>query len=327
MTPTGGFERVADASPRSGGSSHRQTTNRWLISVALRSTVVASLLMILIPMTARDALAFAPALRQRLPLRQGHQRLPRSIEDRRRQAPADALTGALPEPRLRLPWPRLRSRHPRQDRRSRSGRPPLRAVGQEQASETPRNCSGPFATLVEGHFIGEFDFRAELGVTEVDLTRAKGALAAPGWHCRKEGIDDFPRRAPSGSTYTFLQASLPGRPGGFTAFAGVDAEHPEPRGAEFSASARTDRGSVTVDHLAIGLAANAFSFDGALTSATVNPPSPFRGSATYCRSCAAGSQRTGDLGVLLPGIGHPVALTASAYRASLRSLAGGGASK
>jgi hypothetical protein len=199
--------------------------------------------------------------------------------------------------------------------------------GKTRHGRPPRNCSGPRATQIEGHFIGEFDFQAEQAVTKIDLTSAKGSLAAPGWHCRKESIDDFLQRAPSGSTYTFLQATDPGRKLGFSTFTGVDAEHPEALGTEVSASARTHRGPVTVDHLAVALAVNIFSFDSALTTATVTPPSPFRSSATYCRACSPRSQWTGDLSVLLPGLAHPVALTGPAYRASLKSFAGGGGSE
>jgi hypothetical protein len=196
--------------------------------------------------------------------------------------------------------------------------------GRTRHGSPPDHCSGPRTTQVEGHFIGEFDFRAERDVTRVDLTSAKGSLAAPGWHCHREGVEDFLQTAPSGSTYTFLQAIDPGRHLGFSAFSGVDPEHPETHGDEISASARTHRGAVTVDHFAIALAVNVFDFDSALATATVNPPRPFRGSATFCRTCATGSQWAGDLSVLLPGIARPVALTGSGYRTSLRSLTGGG---
>jgi hypothetical protein len=199
--------------------------------------------------------------------------------------------------------------------------------GKTRRGKPPHDCSGPRATQIEGHFVGEFDFRAESDFTEIHLRSAKGSLAAPGWHYPGQSIKTFVREAPSGTTYTFLQASEPGRPGGFTAFAGVDAEHPEPLGAELSAAARTHRGPVTVDHLAVALAKNAFSFDSPLTTATVTPPKPFSGSATYCRACEAGSQWTGDLSVRLPGIGRPLALTGSDYHASLRSFAGAGGSE
>jgi hypothetical protein len=201
------------------------------------------------------------------------------------------------------------------------------ASGKTRHANPPRNCTGPRATQVAGHFVGEFDFRAERGVTKLHLTRAEGSLASPGWRCAREHLSDFLRRAPVGTTYTFLQASELGRPGGFTAFAGVDAEHPEPLGAEISAADRTHRGPVTVDHFAIALAKNVFSLDSGLTTATVTPPRPFRGSATYCRGCEGGSLWTGDLSVVLPGIGRPVALTGSSYRATLKSLVGGGDSE
>jgi hypothetical protein len=81
--------------------------------------------------------------------------------------------------------------------------------------------------------------QAERAVTKLDLTSAKRSLAAPGWHCRNESVEDFLELAPSGSTYTFLQASVPGRPGGFTAFAGVGAEHPEPSPAEITGANQT----------------------------------------------------------------------------------------
>jgi hypothetical protein len=199
--------------------------------------------------------------------------------------------------------------------------------GKTKRVRPPRNCSGRRATLSEGQFVGELTFRAELGVTSLDITHAKGWIASPGWHCHASGPKAFAEQAPSGVTYTFLQA-LDQRDGlGFGALAGTDAEHPEATGASISASAETRRGSVKVDHLAVALAVDAFRFDSTLDSATVTPPNPFHGSATYCRSCAAGSQWTGDLSVRLPGIGRPIALTGSRYRVSLRSSVGSGAQK
>jgi hypothetical protein len=199
--------------------------------------------------------------------------------------------------------------------------------GKAKHGRPPRNCSGPRVTLFEGHFVGELTFRAELGVTSIDVTYAKGWIASPGWRCHASGLKAFAEQAPSDVTYTFLQA-LDQRDGlGFGALAGTDAEHPEANGASISASAETRRGPVKIAHLAVALAENAFSFDSALDSATVTPPNPFHGSATYCRSCAAGSQWTGDLSVRVPGIGHPIELTGARYRISLRSFVGSGAQK
>lgn len=199
--------------------------------------------------------------------------------------------------------------------------------GKVRQGRPPGNCSGPRATQLEGNFIGEFDFRAERDVAEVHLAQVKGSLAAPGWRCHRESIEDFLQGVPDERTYTFLSALDSDRHLGFTAFTAVDPEHPELDGEEISASARTHRGALTVEHLAVALARNALSFDSALTSATVDPPRPFTGTATFCRTCEAASRWTGDLRVLLPGIGPPVKLTGSRYDASLKSFAGGGGSE
>jgi hypothetical protein len=197
--------------------------------------------------------------------------------------------------------------------------------GKTKRGRPPRNCSGRRATLSEGHFVGDLNFQAELDVTSIDITHAKGWIASPGWHCHDSGLKALAEQAPRGVTYTFLQA-LDQRDGlGFGAFAGTDVEHPEAAGASISASAETRRGSVTIDHIAVALAEDAFRFDSSLDSATVTPPNPFHGSATYCRSCAAGSQWTGDLSVRLPGIRRSIALTGSRFRVSLRSFVGSGA--
>lgn len=197
--------------------------------------------------------------------------------------------------------------------------------GKTKRVRPPRNCGGHRPTLTEGRFVGELSFQAELGVTSIDVNHAKGWVASPGWRCHASGLKAFSEQVPSGVTFTFLQA-LDQRDGvGFGAMAGTDAEHPEAKGASISASARTRRGPVSIDHIAVALVAGAFTFDSALDSATVTPPTPFLGSATYCRSCDANSRWSGDLSVRLPGIGHPIALTGSRFRASLRSVVGGGA--
>jgi len=180
-----------------------------------------------------------------------------------------------------------------------------------------QRCNGRLAKLTEGHFVGSFRFRAERGVAQIHLTHAKGWVAAPGWHCPHQSFNSFVESRPPGITYTFLQADE-NRQIGVTAFAGTDAEHPDPEAAEVSAAMLTRRGSVQVDHLAVVLGRRIFSFDSALTSATVTPPSPFHGSATYCASCAPGSRWTGDLKVSLPGVAGDVPLTGPGYETTLK---------
>jgi hypothetical protein len=195
--------------------------------------------------------------------------------------------------------------------------------GKTGRARIPRNCNGPTAKFVEGHFVGRFDFRAEMGVATLDLTHAKGSVTSPGWHCASESLKNFFESRPGAFTVTYLQDEEAERKVGLEVFAATDAEHPEPVGAEASAVMVTQRGSVKVDHLAVALRPRIFSYDSALTSATVSPRSPFHGSATYCASCAPGSRWTGDLTVSLPGVGGDVPLTGSAYQVALKRFTTG----
>jgi hypothetical protein len=198
------------------------------------------------------------------------------------------------------------------------------AAGKTKRVAPPKHCSGPEATVTEGHFLGEFHFRAEGGVAKVDLAHARGAIAAPGWHCKNVSPKNIFESAPSDLGYTLLQANDKARQVGVEAITTTDPQHPGVSGTEFSASMLTRRGPVKVVHIAVALAGNVVTSDAALAAATATPPKPFSGSATFCRACAAGSRWTGDLSVTLPGIAAPVKLTGPGYDVSFRSLVGGG---
>lgn len=197
-------------------------------------------------------------------------------------------------------------------------------AGKTKRVAPPKHCTGPEATLTEGHFLGAFHFRAEGGVAKIDLAHARGAITTPGWHCKSVIPKNIFESAPSDLSYTFLQASEKARQVGFDAITTTDPHHPGVSGTEFSASMLTRRGPVKVVHVAVTLAENAFTSDSALSTATATPPEPFSGSATFCRACAAGSQWTGDLSVSLPGITAPVKLAGPGYDVSLKSFVGGG---
>jgi hypothetical protein len=198
------------------------------------------------------------------------------------------------------------------------------AAGKTKRRRPPRNCNGRLAQLTEGHFIGSFRFRAEQGAARIDVAHAKGSTAIPGWHCPHQSFKDFLESRPEGFTVTSLRAEDTKRQVGLLAFAGTDAEHPDPEGAEVSAAMVSRRGPVKVDHVAVVLSRSIFSFDSALTSATVAPPSPFHGSATYCTTCAPGSRWTGDLRVSLPGVREEVSLVGPAFETTLKSVQASG---
>jgi len=193
-------------------------------------------------------------------------------------------------------------------------------TGKERTVRPPGRCEGRRAELTEGDFFGSFRFRAERGATKIDVAHVKGSVAMPGWNCPHESFDDFLRSRPKGYAVTFLRADDAKRQVGLLAFGGTDAEHPDPEGAEISADMITRRGPVRVDHLAVLLGTSLFDFDSALTSATVAPPSPFHGSATYCASCEPDARWSGDLRVSLPALPGEIPLTGPDYDASLQRM-------
>lgn len=191
-------------------------------------------------------------------------------------------------------------------------------TGKDKRVRPPRHCHGPVAKGTEGHFVGTFRFRAEMGVSEVDLSHARGSIVEPGWRCEQGSLNRFVEAGPEGATYTLLRAEDERREIGLSAFAGTDVEHPDPEIAEVSAGMITRRGSVKVDHIAVVLGRQVFSFDSALTEATVSPPKPFRGSAIYCASCGPESRWTGHLRVALPGVGGEVSLVGPSYKTEVK---------
>jgi hypothetical protein len=196
--------------------------------------------------------------------------------------------------------------------------------GKTKKSHVPGRCGGGTVRVNKGHFVGRLDFRAELGAAKLDLSRAEGWVISPGWHCPNMSFKEAVESQSQGATYTLLRAEDKADHVTFGASAGTDAEHPEPVGSEIAAGMITRRGPVKVDHLAMTLATHAFSFDAELASATVTPPEPFTGQATYCASCAPGSRWTGDLKVTLPGISGKVSLVGPAFDPSMKRIESGG---
>lgn len=191
--------------------------------------------------------------------------------------------------------------------------------------DPPRHCRGARASATAGVFVGRLRLHAELGLTSLNVRQVKGQVATPGWRCQKTTFKQFVEGAPSNVTYTVLQASAVEEGPSFDAYTGTDAEHPVPLGASISAAVETRRGRVKVGHYATAFGhAGSFSFDSALTGATVDPPKPFSGSATYCSTCVPGSQWSGDLSVRLPGLARPTPLTGPGFTATLESFQGGG---
>lgn len=189
-----------------------------------------------------------------------------------------------------------------------------------------RNCNGSISVLKRrlGTFTGTIRFRGEGGYTEVSAARVKGSAGNPlvglGFNgspsCNSES-----RQKRSRTIQMSASASDPDR--NFDALA-----QPETRtrtGKEtrvvFIASTAELIGRVSIYRTAIvGGPPSDFLFDnGTFRSATVTPPPPFTGLATFTRNPDGSTSWTGTLGVSLPGR-ESVALTGPEFESELGVL-------
>jgi hypothetical protein len=187
------------------------------------------------------------------------------------------------------------------------------------------NCDGSISVLKRrlGVFTGALRFRGEDGYTEVSATRVTGSAGNP-WvglgfevspACGSEPREKRIRQVQLSAT-----AANPSR--GFFALAEPDAHVParEAR-AVFSAGTGERVGRVSIYRTAIVTGpADDFTFDdGAFGSATVTPPAPFTGSATFTRNPDGSTSWIGTLGVSLPGL-DSVALAGPEFESKLGVL-------
>ncbi|HEY5053567.1 MAG TPA: hypothetical protein VII45_09190 [Solirubrobacterales bacterium] len=156
-------------------------------------------------------------------------------------------------------------------------------------------CGGRPVSFDSGDYIGRIDFEGELGYTRLHLTRARGEiqgllslLCAAG---RSEGIGG---RAPG--------ARLTARRRGSEAPFEFAARKNSPTGrADFAVSIDERSGEMAISRSVETVAPpNAFVYDTRAGTATIRPPAPFSGSATYSRHSAIGGW-AGDLSVDFPG--------------------------
>ena len=202
----------------------------------------------------------------------------------------------------------------------------FRPSGKERRKEPPKRCRGKAAVTRFGVFAGTVRFTGEDGYTRVAAHRAKGATTtSPRWKCKRRrgtgkflALSDDPEKPPpdeSGLRSAALAASTPHgrRHLDVLGFRG-------PKGDGFTfflASATERRGSVRISRLAFASGRNrTFVFDEALDSATVRPPKPFHGTATFQRDPDGSTSWAGSLTVSLPGTEN-LALAGPRFKASL----------
>lgn len=176
--------------------------------------------------------------------------------------------------------------------------------GRVRRDEPPKRCKGNAAIARTGVFVGTIRFRGEDGYIDIDASRASGSSSTtPRWRCKRRSriarISAL-RNRPSVDTAE-LRASTPNERVVFDALAVRDPSGPDLTG--FFAAATDRRGSVRIARLALVLSdrAHTFVFDDGLGSATVDPPKPFDGTATFQRNEAGPPTWSGSLSVSLLG--------------------------
>lgn len=201
----------------------------------------------------------------------------------------------------------------------------------ETRNTTPE-CHGDPTTIEDGFFVGSFDFRGERGYTEVHSRRAPGSVTrqAAGtctstderpWHESARGIRQR-KEAERGELH--LVAADERAQILFQARR-QEATKDEPGQTTFETSVNGEK----VGDFRVSYAADIFGFEDKTApsfqvpnlaeppaEATIAPPAPFSGAATFHLDDPQTASWTGDLAVDLPGLGK-VPLTGSGIAAGL----------
>jgi hypothetical protein len=189
--------------------------------------------------------------------------------------------------------------------------------------ETPPNrCEGKPHVTRWGVFVGTVRFAGERGYTRVRVSRAPGRThVSPRWKCKRPrgGSGKAPSIPGEGSEDAFV-LEISNRRTGLEA--GAFAFHPP--GEEgltlFVAGIEERRKRMRVSRFAFEPGKDEdFSIDESLATATISPPKPFSGSATYQRNSDGSVSWTGSLSVMLPGMAR-VSLVGPDYRLRLYRL-------
>jgi hypothetical protein len=183
-------------------------------------------------------------------------------------------------------------------------------------------CHGEKLLSWEGVFTGTVVLRGRYGFPSFrDRSfRRKGTLShRPRWVCHlPTGFGPPPPR--HGKDVRLWAGACDGR--GFS----VKSERPraardadEPHSITYSASASLRVGRVQVEQsISRSAAPQTFTFDEALTTATVGPPAPFHGKATLVRAADGSTTWSGTLSARI--LGRQIALAGPAFQSGLESF-------
>ncbi len=215
----------------------------------------------------------------------------------------------------------------------RFGRIQMRFVPESSEEKpSPFGCKGAKTLIETGHYVGFLSFRGAQGFTRVRAHRVAGTFKPEPHsfcheHLRKPTAAEKEEERTEEtkveeSEEVQISVRMPRDKLTFKASRGLTDFGKRPTiGSEFSAFALRREEGVTEISLAFALFGKASLFqtpdpEQPTAEATIHPPAPFLGSATFKRDAAAGPSWTGDLRVELPGFGA-VPLTGNGVKASM----------
>jgi hypothetical protein len=187
--------------------------------------------------------------------------------------------------------------------------------GELREGHVPRFCQG-YTRRQPGVFTGVAMFTGDDGYTSVSTDTAHGSVVLSDVHCHRPPIDFVPPNPPQDQPHTHHLVGLDANgPYYIPAFF---AEHRDgSRRARFNANSWERDGAIQIYRSVSSTAPrSAFTFDLRSDKATVAPPPPFSGQASYDGRADPPDIWTGDLAVALPGAGT-VALTGPIFEAEL----------
>jgi hypothetical protein len=186
----------------------------------------------------------------------------------------------------------------------------------------PKQCRGKPRVTRWGRFVGKVRFHGERGYTSFESGSVPGRTnVSPSWRCKRfpDDVGREPSLPGETSEDSVVLELANGRTGlEAAAFAFRPAGE---KGLTFFVAGINERSKrMQIARYALTIAREqAFSFDSALSSATIAPPRPFSGSATYQGGAGAAPTWIGDLAVSLPGTAS-LSLVGPDYRPRLYRL-------
>lgn len=161
-----------------------------------------------------------------------------------------------------------------------------------------KNCRGEGEIVERGHWIGRIEFAGEQEYTTVRASRAKGKVTRTLKEtCRHtKGEND----RPPDLKVTFLSATSETPAIFLTAFRITSSAYPALDGSAFGASLieRLGRRLAVIRTIDANAKADAFTStkkEGQIESVTIEPPAPFKGSATFQRTTGSKGSWSGSL--------------------------------